>query len=76
MTLEEALPIIGVVDLDGNVLWSEVVASEPAWSPDGTKLAVEVGFPDTSIAILDAATGEVIWEMEGTDPSWASETTP
>jgi Tol biopolymer transport system component len=76
VTLEEALPIIGVVDLDGNVLWFEVVASEPAWSPDGTKLAVEVGFPDTSIAILDAATGEVIWELEGTDPAWASETTP
>lgn len=76
VTPEEALPIIGVVDLDGNILWSDVVASEPAWSPDGTKLAVEVGFPDASIAILDAATGEVIWELEGSDPAWALETTP
>jgi Tol biopolymer transport system component len=76
VTPEEALPIIGVVDLDGNVLWSEVVGSEPAWSPDGTKLAVEVGFPDASIAILDATTGEVIWELEGSDPAWAFETAP
>jgi Tol biopolymer transport system component len=72
VTPEEALPIIGVVDLDGNVLWSDVVAGEPAWSPDGTKLAVEVGLDDPSIAILDAASGAVIWELEGTDPAWAS----
>jgi Tol biopolymer transport system component len=76
VTLEEALPIIGVVDVEGNVLWSDVVAGEPAWSPDGMKLAVEVGLDDPSIAILDAATGEVIWELEGTDPAWASRTTP
>ncbi len=76
VTPEEALPLIGVVDVDGNVLWSDVVAGEPAWSPDGTKLAVEVGLNDPSIAILDAASGEVIWELDGTDPAWASQTTP
>lgn len=76
VTTEEALPIIAIVDLDGDVLWSGVVAGEPTWSPDGTKLAVEVGFPDASIAILDATTGAVIREMEGSDPAWASETVP
>jgi hypothetical protein len=37
---------------------------------------VEVGLDDPSIVILDAASGEVVWELEGTDPAWASETTP
>lgn len=70
LTQEEALPIIGLVDRDGEILWSDVVASDPVWSPDGTKLAVEVGYPDVSIQVLDAATGETLLELEGQDPSW------
>ncbi|HYM53255.1 MAG TPA: hypothetical protein VEW45_07250 [Candidatus Dormibacteraeota bacterium] len=66
----EALPIIGVVDLDGQVIWSGAVGGDPSWSPDGTKLAVEVGYPETSIEILDAGSGEVIWRLEGEDPAW------
>lgn len=63
--------IVGVADLDGNVLWDEVPGTTPAWSPDGTKLAVEVNASDaTSIHILDAASGEVIWEVEGRFPDW------
>lgn len=70
VTQEEALPIIGVVDLDGTVLWSGAIGSEPVWSPDGTKLAVEVGFPDISIQVLDATTGQPLLELEGQDPAW------
>jgi Tol biopolymer transport system component len=66
----EALPIIGVADRDGQVLWSGEVGGDPSWSPDGTKLAVEVGYPETSIQILDAASGGVIWELAGEDPAW------
>lgn len=70
VTREEALPIIGLVDRDGKILWSGVVAGDPVWSPDGSKLAVEVGYPDVSIQILDAATGQTLFQLEGQDPSW------
>jgi hypothetical protein len=33
-------------------------------------LAVEVGIEAISTQILDAATGEVIWELEGRHPAW------
>jgi Tol biopolymer transport system component len=70
VTAEEALPIIGVVDRDGTVLWDGQVGGDPTWSPDGTRLAVEVGLTDVSIAILNAENGRVIWQMEGQDPAW------
>jgi Tol biopolymer transport system component len=63
--------IVGVTDLDGNVQWSEVPGTDPEWSPDGRRLAVEVfDGQATRIDILDAATGEVIWEVEGRFPDW------
>lgn len=66
----DAEPIIGVVDRDGEVIWSGQVGTLPTWSPDGTKLAVQVGVVDPSINILDAQTGEVLWQLEGRDPAW------
>ncbi|HET6380776.1 MAG TPA: hypothetical protein VFH63_07035 [candidate division Zixibacteria bacterium] len=66
----EAEPLIGVVDLEGNVPWSGQVATRPAWSPDGTRIAGEVGLTDSVVTILDAANGEVLWELEGMDPAW------
>jgi Tol biopolymer transport system component len=66
----DALPIIGVVDGDGQVMWSGEIGGDPTWSPDGAKLAVEVGYPETSIQILDATSGTVLWELAGEDPAW------
>jgi hypothetical protein len=42
--------------------------AQPAWSPDRTKLAVEVGYPDASIQVFDAASGATL--LDGEDPSW------
>jgi Tol biopolymer transport system component len=63
--------VVGVMDLDGNVLWSDVPGTDASWSPDGTKLAVEVYDPDGPfIHILDGETGAAIWEVEGRFPDW------
>ena len=62
--------MVGVVDREGQVRWSDVPGSNPTWSPDGTMLAVEVGVEEVSTQILDAATGTVIWELEGRHPNW------
>jgi Tol biopolymer transport system component len=62
--------MVGVVDREGQVRWSAVPGSNPTWSPDGTMLAVEVGVEEVSTQILDAATGEVLWELEGRHPNW------
>jgi Tol biopolymer transport system component len=67
--------VVGVADRQGTVLWSGVPGVEATWSPDGTKLAIEVGTGELFLQILDAGTGEVIWELEGNDPAWASEPT-
>ena len=62
---------VGVTDLDGNVAWGEVPGTDPAWSPDGTKIAAEVfDGEQTWVHILDAASGEVLWELEGRFPDW------
>jgi Tol biopolymer transport system component len=62
--------LVGVVRRDSSILWSGVPGTNPTWSPDGTRLAVEVGFPDTRTRILDAATGAVVWDLEGRHPAW------
>jgi Tol biopolymer transport system component len=61
---------VGVVDLEGQVIWSDVIGSNAAWSPDGTKLAVEVGSADFMIHILDATNGALLWQLEGRHPTW------
>lgn len=62
--------MVGVIDREGQLVWDSVPGSNPTWSPDGTMLAVEVGIEEISTQILDAATGEVIWELEGRHPAW------
>ena len=61
---------VGVVDREGHVRWSDVPGTDPTWSPDGTMLATEVGIGEVSTQILDAATGEVIYQLEGRHPNW------
>jgi Tol biopolymer transport system component len=70
---ENATPILAVVDLEGQTLWSGVPGTRATWSPDGTRIAVEVSFEEPTVHVLDAATGEMLWEMDGSsDPNWAS----
>ena len=62
----------GLRRLDGSAPDSTMIEADPAWSPDGTKLAVEAfdGDATTVIHILDAESGEVVWEVEGRFPDW------
>jgi Tol biopolymer transport system component len=69
---QDALPVLALVDLDGQELWSGVVGGSPTWSPDGTRVAVEIAYPEPMVQILDAASGEILWETDGTQPAWAS----
>lgn len=68
---EQAIPRLAVLDLEGQTVWSSAVGQNATWSPDGTRIAVEIPVPEPSIRILDAATGETVWEMDGTEPAWA-----
>ena len=48
-----------------------IAGATPTWSPDGTRLAVEVYAPEMPIVqIVEVASGEVVWEMEGMQPAW------
>ena len=69
---EQATPILAVMDLEGRTVWSGAAGQNATWSPDGTRIAVEIPVPQATIRILDAATGETLWEMDGTEPAWAS----
>ena len=66
----DAVPVLAVVDLEGRELWSGAVGESPAWSPDGTRLAVAVSYPEPVVQVLDAATGDVLAELPGSDPTW------
>ncbi|HEY7464091.1 MAG TPA: hypothetical protein VH987_06580 [Candidatus Limnocylindria bacterium] len=66
----DAIPLTAVADLDGNVLWSDVAGQGVTWSPDSTRLAVEVPFPEPTVYVLDAASGEALWESPGQHPAW------
>ncbi len=67
---EQAIPVLALVDLDGTRIWSGAIGQAPAWSADGTRIAVEIPVPEPMITILDAATGEVLFEIEGSEPAW------
>ena len=70
---ENATPILALVDLDGQTLWSGPLGTSATWSPDGTRIAVEIPFPQPMVQVLDASTGDTLWEMEGSsDPNWSS----
>jgi Tol biopolymer transport system component len=66
----QGVPLQAVMDRDGHTLWSGVPGAFPTWSPDGSRVALEVGYGQTVVDVLDAASGAVLWEIEGADPSW------
>ena len=69
---EQARPIYAVVDLEGRTIQSGITGYFPSWSPDGTRIAVEWFNPEGEpiIHVVDLATGEVIFEVEGQQPAW------
>lgn len=66
----DAMPLWAVIDRQGTEAWSGISGASVAWSPDGERLAVDVAYPDPLIQVVDADTGEVLWETEGTQPDW------
>jgi TolB protein len=72
-TNQDGLPVLALVDLEGNEIWSGVVGAAPSWSPDGTRIAVEIAYPEPAVQVIDAGSGEVLWELEGaSQPNWGS----
>ena len=71
-TNTDGLPVLALVDLEGAEIWSGAIGAAPTWSPDGTRIAVEIAYPEPMVQVLDAATGEVLWEIEGCQPNWGS----
>lgn len=67
---DEGMPILTLVDREGQVIWDGVVGQSASWSPDGTRIAVEIPTLEPMIQVLDAATGEVLWERAGSQPDW------
>ena len=67
---QDGVPLLTALDLRGERLWSRVVGSSPSWSPDGTRLAVEVTYPSPVVRVIDASSGEVLWEEPGGHPAW------
>ena len=67
---QNGIPLLAVSDLEGHALWSGIPGAAPTWSPDGTRIAVEMPVPETSVQVLDASTGGVLWETPGAQPEW------
>jgi WD40-like Beta Propeller Repeat len=61
---------VGVVTFDGEGVWDGVPGTDPAWSPDGDHLVVDLTISEPLVGILDAATGDLVWEFEGRYPDW------
>lgn len=69
---QQGIPLLAVVDLDGQTIWSSTAGQGPTWSPDGTRIAVEVPINEPAVQVLDAATGEILWESEqSSGPDWS-----
>jgi len=69
---QAARPLLAMMDLDGRTVWSGVAGSMPTWSPNGALIAVEVfGTESTSVQVIDAASGDLVWQTDGVQPAWA-----
>ncbi|MDQ2674659.1 MAG: hypothetical protein M3Y40_08375 [Chloroflexota bacterium] len=67
----DANPVLAVSDLDGMTAWSGVSGAVPTWSPDGTRLAVEVYRPEAPVTqVIDVASGTMLYELGGRQPAW------
>ena len=67
----DANPVLAYLDLDGRARWSGVSGVGPTWSPDGTRLGVEIYAPEFPLVrVIEAATGGVVWEEQGMQPAW------
>jgi Tol biopolymer transport system component len=62
--------VVGVASLEGEIVWAGAPGFDPAWSPDGEHLAVDLTIDEPLIGILDATTGERVWELPGRFPDW------
>lgn len=62
--------VVGVATVDGEIVWEGSPGIDPTWSPDGAHLAVDLTIGEPLIGILDAATGERVWQLEGRYPDW------
>ena len=71
-TNQDGLPVLALVDLEGAEIWSGVVGAAPTWSPDGSRIAVEIAYPAPMVQVIDAATGDLLWEVEASQPNWGS----
>ena len=72
-TNTDGLPVLALVDLEGDEIWSGALGTYPSWSPDGTRIAVEIAYPAQMVQVIDAASGEVLWEIAGgSQPNWGS----
>ena len=69
---QDGTPVLAVIDLEGERIWSGVSGAFPTWSPDGTRIAVEIPYPEPTVQVLDAATGDVLWEVAGSSPAWTN----
>jgi hypothetical protein len=62
--------VVGVATREGDVVWEGSPGADPAWSPNGAHIAVDLTIGEPLIGILDATTGERVWLMEGRFPDW------
>jgi Tol biopolymer transport system component len=69
---QDGLPVLALIDLEGNEIWSGVVGAAPSWSPDGTRIAIEIAYPVPMVQVIDAATGDLLWEVEASQPNWGT----
>jgi Tol biopolymer transport system component len=69
-TDQDGRSLVSVMDRSGQEIWSGIVGSHMSWSSDGTRLAVQMDYPERLVRVLDAETGDLLWESAGTMPAW------